>query len=730
MKLIVCEKPSVAKSIASALGVTSRADGYFEGGGWLISWCIGHLVGLADAAAYDDCYKKWRYEDLPILPTPFRYVVSEEKAAQFHILRSLMERPDVTELVNACDAGREGELIFRLVYEAAGCSKPFSRLWISSMEDAAIREGFADLRPGKDYDPLYQSALCRQKADWLIGINASRLFSVLYHRTLNVGRVQTPTLAMLADRDSKIVLFRKEKYHHVRLALEGAEAVSDRIVSTEDAQAIRDTCDGQRAVCVSLVREKKEEKPPKLYDLTTLQREANRVLGYTAKQTLDYAQSLYEKKLLTYPRTDSRYLTSDMSETASVVLHLAARVPPFDTCPEFFPDVLALVNDKEVSDHHALIPTLELEKADVPALPVGERNILLLVCCKLLCAAAEPFVYEAVTATFDCGGHTFTAKGKQVLSQGWRAVQEVFRSSLKEKPEDADAEGVLPALTEGQVFEPVAASVTEHFTSPPKPYTEDTLLSAMENAGKEDIPEDAERCGLGTPATRAAIIEKLVSGGFVERKGKNLIPTKAGVNLVTVLPELLTSPKLTADWEQRLNEVAKGLASPEAFMDGIEAMAAELVRKYSHISEDGKKLFQPEKETVGICPRCGKPVYEGKKNFACSDRACQFVMWKNDRFFEQRGKAFTTKIAAALLKNGKAKVKGLRSLRTGKSYDGTIVLADTGGKYVNYRIEKSVSCRSSFTALSKSNGLLYNKAKMFQEVNSREGYDRILWAGL
>ena len=687
-KLVICEKPSVAKSIASALGVTSRADGYFEGGGWLISWCIGHLVGLADAATYDDRYKKWRYEDLPILPNPFRYVVSEEKADQFHILRSLMERPDVTELVNACDAGREGELIFRLVYEAAGCSKPFSRLWISSMEDSAIREGFSALRPGRDYDPLYQSALCRQKADWLIGINASRLFSVLYHRTLNVGRVQTPTLAMLADRDSKIVLFRKEKYHHVRLALDGAEAVSEKIPAMEDAQAIRDVCDGQRAVCVSLVREKKTEKPPKLYDLTTLQREANRLFSYTAKQTLDYAQSLYEKKLLTYPRTDSRYLTVDMAETASVVLHLAARVPPFDACPEFFPDVLALVNDKEVSDHHALIPTLELEKVDVPALPVGERNILLLVCCKLLCAAAEPFVYEAVTATFDCGGHTFTAKGKQVLSQGWRAIQEVFRSSLKEKLEDEEAEGVLPALTEGQVFEPVAASVTEHFTSPPKPYTEDTLLSAMENAGKEDMPDEAERKGLGTPATRAAIIEKLVSGGFVERKGKNLIPTKAGVKLVTVLPELLTSPKLTADWEQQLNEVAKGQASPEDFMDGIEAMAAELVRKYSHISEDGQKLFQPEKETVGLCPRCGKPVYEGKKNFACSDRACQFVMWKNDRFFEQRGKVFTSKIAAALLKDGKARVKGLRSLRTGKPYDATIVLADTGGKYVNYRIEK------------------------------------------
>ena len=586
------------------------------------------------------------------------------------------------------DAGREGELIFRLVYEAAGCSKPFSRLWISSMEDAAIREGFTDLRPGADYDPLYQSALCRQKADWLIGINASRLFSVLYHRTLNVGRVQTPTLAMLANRDSKIVLFRKEKYHHVRLALEGAEAVSDRIVSTEDAQTIRDACDGQRAVCVSVARDKKTEKPPKLYDLTTLQREANRVFGYTAKQTLDYAQSLYEKKLLTYPRTDSRYLTCDMAETASVVLHLAARVPPFDACPEFFPDVAALVNDKEVSDHHALIPTLELEKADVPGLPVGERNILLLVCCKLLCVVAEPFVYEAVTATFDCGGYTFTAKGRQVLSQGWRAIQEVFHSSLKEKPEDEDAEGVLPALTEGQAFESVVASVTEHFASPPKPYTEDTLLSAMENAGKEDMLDEVERRGLGTPATRAAIIEKLVSGGFVERKGKNLIPTKAGVNLVTVLPELLTSPKLTADWEQRLNEVAKDQVSPEDFMDGIEAMAAELVRKYSHISEDGQKLFQPEKETVGLCPRCGKPVYEGKKNFACSDRACQFVMWKNDRFFEQRGKVFTTKIAAALLKDGKAKVKRLRSLRTGKTYDGTIVLADTGGKYVNYHIEK------------------------------------------
>ena len=686
-KLVICEKPSVAKSIASALGVTSRADGYFEGGGWLISWCIGHLVGLADAAAYDDRYKKWRYEDLPILPAPFHYVVSEEKADQFHILRSLMERPDVTELVNACDAGREGELIFRLVYEAAGCSKPFSRLWISSMEDAAIREGFADLHPGADYDPLYQSALCRQKADWLIGINASRLFSVLYHRTLNIGRVQTPTLAMLADRDSKIVLFRKEKYHYVRLALEGAEAVSDRIVSPEDAQAIRDACDGQRAVCVSLVREKKTENPPKLYDLTTLQREANRVFGYTAKQTLDYAQSLYEKKLLTYPRTDSRYLTVDMVETASVVLHLAARVAPFDACPEFFPDVLALVNDGKVSDHHAIIPTLELEKADLSELTVGERNTLLLVCRELLCAAAEPYVYEAVTAVFDCGGHTFTAKGRRILSEGWREIDRIFRTSLKEQPEDEAKPITLPDFTEGQTFDQVDASVTEHFTTPPKAYTEDTLLAAMETAGKDDMPEDAERKGLGTPATRAAILEKLVAAGFVERRGKSLVPTKAGINLVTVLPDTLTSPMLTAEWEQKLTAIARGEGDPAAFMAGISEMTRELVKNYSHISEEGQKLFAPERETVGLCPRCGKPVYEGKKNFYCSDRSCQFVLWKDDRFWTSRKKELTKKMAGDLLKKGRTSVKGMWSEKKGASYDAVVVLDDTGGKYVRFKLE-------------------------------------------
>ena len=687
MKLIICEKPSVAKSVSSALGAKSRADGFYEGNGLLVSWCVGHLVSPMDAAGYDPGYKKWSYDDLPILPEPFRYVLAPGKEDAFENLRALMDRPDVDTVVNACDAGREGELIFRLVYEMTGCTKPILRLWISSMEDAAIREGFQNLRPGADYDALYQSALCRQKADWLVGINATRLFSVLYHRTLNVGRVQTPTLAMLADRDWKITSFKKEKYHHVRLTVGGAEAVSEKISSPEDAQAVQTACAGNTAVCTSATREQKKEQPPKLYDLTTLQREANRMFGYTAKQTLDYAQSLYEKKLLTYPRTDSRYLTSDMAETATCILHLAAEVPPFDGCADFFPDVAALISDPDVSDHHAIIPTMEMEKADVGALPVGERNLFLLVCCKLLCAAAEPYVYEAVTAVFDCGGHSFTAKGKHVVSGGWREIDRIFRSFLKEKQTDGDNGSDLPDFKEGQTFEGVEAAVTEHFTSPPKPYTEDTLLSAMENAGKEDIPDEAERKGLGTPATRAAIIEKLVAAGFVERKGKNLIPTKAGINLVTVLPEPLTSPMLTAEWEQKLTEVAKGSANPAGFLDGIQDMVRELVQTYSHISEEGQKLFAPEKEVIGTCPRCGRPVYEGKKNFSCSDRSCGFVLWKNDRFWTSRRKELTKKMAADLLKKGRTNVKGMWSEKKGAAYDAAVILDDTGGKYINFKLE-------------------------------------------
>ena len=687
MKLIIAEKPSVAKSIASALGAKSRADGFYEGNGLIVSWCVGHLVSPLDAAGYDEAFKKWRYDDLPILPEPFRYVIAPGKEDAFENLRSLMGRPDVEAVVNACDAGREGELIFRLVYEMAGCHKPIYRLWISSMEDTAIREGFSGLRPGAEYETLYQSALCRQKADWLVGINATRLFSVLYHRTLNVGRVQTPTLAMLADRDWKISSFQKEKYHHVRLKVDGAEAVSEKIADPAEAEQVKAACAGASVICTSVSHEQKKEQPPKLYDLTTLQREANRMFGYTAKQTLDYAQGLYEKKLLTYPRTDSRYLTFDMAETASCVIHLAAKVPPFDGCSSFFPLVETMISDKDVSDHHAIIPTMEMEKADIKGLPVGERNLLLLVCCKLLCAAAEPYVYETVTATFECGGHSFTARGKHILSEGWREIDRVFRSSLKEKQTDEDSGSNLPDFAEGQTFESAEAVITEHFTSPPKAFTEDTLLAAMERAGAEDIPDDAERKGLGTPATRAAIIEKLVSAGFVERKGKSLIPTKAGINLVTVLPEPLTSPMLTAEWEQKLTEVAKGSADPGGFLDGIRDMVRELVTTYSQISEDGQKLFAPEKEVIGACPRCGKPVYEGRKNFSCSDRACGFVLWKNDRFWTSRKKELTKKMAADLLKKGRTNVKGMWSEKNGATYGAAAILDDTGGKFINFKLE-------------------------------------------
>ena len=484
-KLIIAEKPSVAKSIASALGASSRVDGFYEGSGLLVSWCVGHLVSPMDAGGYDERFKKWRYDDLPILPEPFRYVLAPGKEDAFENLRALMDRSDVDTIVNACDAGREGELIFRLVYEMAGCRKPVLRLWISSMEDSAIREGFSDLRPGADYEALYQSALCRQKADWLVGINATRLFSVLYHRTLNVGRVQTPTLAMLAERDAKITLFHKEKYHLLRLTLDGTEAVSEKFTDSAEAEQAAAMCKGAAVTCTSVKKEQKKEQPPKLYDLTTLQREANRLYGYTAKQTLDYAQSLYEKKLLTYPRTDSRYLTSDMAETASCVIHLAAKLPPFDGCGNFFPLVEAMISDKDVSDHHAIIPTMEIEKADIKALPLGERNLFLLVCCKLLCASAEPYMYEAVTATFNCCGHSFTAKGKRVLAEGWREIDRIFRAFLKEKPADGDG-GTIPDFTEGQIFDGAEIAVTEHFTQPPKSYTDVIFCERKEWIGIEE----------------------------------------------------------------------------------------------------------------------------------------------------------------------------------------------------------------------------------------------------
>ena len=687
-QLVIAEKPSVARSIAAVIGATEKQTGYWQGGGYLVSWCIGHLVSFAEAGQYDEKYCKWRYEDLPILPQPWQFIVPDEKKQQFEIVRALLNRSDVDSVTAATDAGREGELIFRFVYQMAGCTKPVKRLWISSMEDAAIREGFANLRPDSDYDALYQSALCRAKADWLVGINATRLFSVLYHKTLTVGRVQTPTLKMLVDRDAKILRFQKEKYYTVGIQSGSLKAGSGRIASMDEADTLRKACAGASAICFSVKREKKTEQPPKLYDLTTLQREANRLFGFTAKQTLDYAQQLYEKKLLTYPRTDSQYLTEDMGQTAQHLVSDLLGLLPFAQGLALTAEVGRVLNSKKVSDHRAILPTAEFVKQGFAGLAESEYKLMNLVCSKLLCAVAAPHEYETVTAVFSCAGNEFTAKGKTALVPGWKEIDQRFHSTLKaDGEEETEAMNTLPELVEGQTFS-VTADILEHFTSPPKAYTEDTLLSAMERAGAEDMPEEAERKGLGTPATRAAILEKLVQMGFVQRKGKQLVPTKDGINLAVVLPESLTSPALTAEWENRLTEIAKGSADPDEFMAEIKAQVRQLVKTYSCISSDKQNLFQSERVIIGKCPRCGENVYEGKKNFYCGNRGCQFVMWKNDRFFEQRKKAFTPKIAAALLKNGKAKIKGLYSEKTGKTYDATVLLADTGGKYVNYRVER------------------------------------------
>ena len=689
-RLVIAEKPSVAQTIAAALGVKEKKDGYIEGGGYLISWCVGHLVQLAEAAAYGEQYKKWSFDSLPILPEEWQYAVDPDKGKQFKTLKELMHRADVSEVVNACDAGREGELIFRFVYGVAKCNKPMRRLWISSMEDATIKAGFADLKDGRDYDALYASALCRAKADWIIGINATRLFSCLYHKTLNVGRVQTPTLKMLVDRGEAISHFKKEKYYHVRLDLSGAEAASERISDKPGADTLKAACEAETAVCVSLTKEKKTAAPPKLFDLTSLQREANKIYGYTAKQTLDLAQTLYEKRLLTYPRTDSAFLTDDMGETAAKTVTMLSGKLPFMEGAEFTPDVSQTLDSSKVSDHHAIIPTMELAKTDLSTLPESERNILTLVGARLIFAAAAPHTFEAVTAVFSCAGTEFTARGKTVLAGGWKDLERRYRATLKGKPdpEDMEEENTLPELSEGQTFESPTAKVTEHFTTPPKPHNEATLLSAMERAGNGDTNPDAERRGLGTPATRAAVIEKLVKSGFAERKGKQLIPTQNGAALVSVLPDMLTSPQLTAEWENNLTQIAKGAADAGDFMQRIEAMMRELVKENT-AADKSKAVFTggEEKPSVGKCPRCGSPVHEGKKNFYCSNRDCAFTMWKNDRFFEERKVAFTPKIAAALLKSGKANVKGLYSPKTGKTYDGTVVLADTGGKYVNYKIE-------------------------------------------
>ena len=690
MKLVIAEKPSVANSLAAVLGATTRKDGYLEGGGWLVSWCLGHLAGLADAATYNPDYAKWRYDDLPILPETWRFTIAKDKRDQFDVLRTLLRREDVTEVVNACDAGREGELIFRTVYCLAGCTKPIRRLWISSMEDSAIREGFANLRPGTDYDGLHQAALCRAKADWLVGINATRLFSVLYHRTLNIGRVMSPTLALIVQREAEIDAFKPVPFYTVQLELPGFSVSRERMKEKAAAEQLKRACQGGTATIKRVERKDKSEKPPALYDLTTLQRDANRLLGYTAQQTLDYLQNLYEKKLCTYPRSDSRYLTSDMAEGLPVLVNLVANAMPFRKGIAISCDAAAVINDKKVTDHHAVIPTRNIREADLSALPVGERAILELVALRLLCAVAPPYTYAETAVTVECDGAEFTAKGRTVKQPGWRELDAAYRASMKNAEPDKDTEDKsLPELAEGQALPVAGAAVKEGKTSPPKHFSEDTLLAAMETAGAKDMPEDAECKGLGTPATRAGILEKLVSTGFLERKKSKktvqLIPSHDAVSLITVLPEQLQSPLLTADWEYRLGEIERGELAPEDFMDGICAMLKELVGTYQVI-KGSEYLFTPPREVVGKCPRCGGEVAETQKGFFCQEKSCKFAIWKNSKWWAAKRKQPTKTIVAALLQDGRARVTGLHSEKSGKTYDATVVLEDTG-QYVNFKLD-------------------------------------------
>ena len=670
MRLVIAEKPSVAQSLASVLGANQRRAGYLEGSGWLVSWCLGHLAELADAAAYGPDYAKWRLEDLPILPESWRFTIAKDKRDQFDVLRTLLRREDVSEVVNACDAGREGELIFRTVYALAGCSKPISRLWISSMEDTAIREGFAQLRPGRDYDGLHQAALCRAKADWLVGINATRLFSLLYGRTLNIGRVVSPTLALIVQREAEIAAFQPEPFYTVELDCGGLTLTGDRKASKKEAQEAAARCHGSAAVVQSVERREKAEKPPALYDLTTLQREANRTLGYTAQQTLDYLQALYEKKLCTYPRTDSRYLTDDIEAGVPALAAVAAALCGLDV-PE---TVLAgpVCDSAKVSDHHAIVPTASAGTTDLEALPIGEREVLRLVALGLLRAVCPPCRSAETCITAMCGGDPYTVKWRSVLSPGWKVYAQTV---------DAEAGSGPDGVVEGQALPVAAAQVKAGKTTPPKHYTEDTLLSAMETAGAGDMPEDAERRGIGTPATRAATLEKLVSAGFVQRKkakkAVSLLPTPTGTALITVLPEALQSPALTAEWEHRLKEVERGTLTAENFMAEISAMLRELVGTVRPV-EGGNVLFPPEHEAVGRCPRCGKAVTERKQGFFCEDRACGFAIWKNNRWWENRRKTPTCAIVAALLKDGRAPVTGLWSEKAGRTYNATVELSDDG----------------------------------------------------
>lgn len=716
MQLVIAEKPSVAQGISKVLGATSRKDGYTEGNGYIVSWCVGHLIELAPADCYDEKYAKWRYEDLPILPDHWQYNVSNSTKKQFDVLKKLLKDSRVDTVICATDAGREGELIFRLVYEKAGCKKPIKRLWISSLEDTAIQNGFQNLKDGKEYDNLYQAALCRAKADWIVGINATRLFSVLYGQTLNIGRVMSPTLAMICERDANISVFMPEPFYTVHLTCNGFSLIGDKLTDKAQAVEVLKACDGQNVTIESVEQKEKTEKPPKLYDLTTLQREANKLLGFTAEQTLQYAQSLYEKKYITYPRTDSRFLTEDMAGGIPV---LAKAMAGFfmSEAAELPVNTAQVIDNAKVSDHHAIIPTMSVKGLDLQGLPAGERETLLLLAIRLLVAVGDTHRYAETVITAKCGGFAFAAKGKTVIQDGFKAVQRLYKGEQAKEEKDQ----ALPKITEGESLT-AKAELKEGKTSPPKPFTDDTLLSSIENANKAET--DAERKGIGTPATRAGILEKLIKSGLAKRvpakseilwekeeqrserifgnepneakqslrrrkgdkKTKYFTATHKGTALITVLPEQVQSPLMNAEWEEKLKLVERGELTADAFLLEIVNMTSALVKTYEMI-KGADALFPSERESVGKCPRCGGAVTENKKGFCCSDRACGFAIWKENRFFTAKKKTVTKAIVTELLKSGKVPLIDCYSEKTGKTYDCMAVLDDTGGQFVNFKAE-------------------------------------------
>ncbi|MCR4745743.1 MAG: DNA topoisomerase 3 [Lachnospiraceae bacterium] len=660
--LVITEKPSVARAYADALGVKNVKNGYIEGNGYIISWCVGHLVELAQPDAYDGSFKKWSYETLPIMPDRWQYELKKETKTQFKVLKNLMHDNSVTDVICATDAGREGELIFRLVYKMAGCTKPIKRLWLSSMEEKAIREGFRNLRPGKEYDNLYQSALCRQQADWLVGINGTRLFTVLYNKLLKVGRVQTPTLSMIVDREETIRSFKKKPFYTTHIMLNGFEAVSDKFDTENEALNV-EACAVFNELKVTKVEE--EEKfiaPPRLYDLTTLQRDANRIFGFTSKQTLDYTQSLYEKRLCTYPRTDSQYLSDDMGSTAESVIEAIYKVMLRQSASAKA-DIGRILNSKKVTDHHAIIPTMEISELNMESLAEGEKKILSLISYRLVAATSGKYIYKNTKVEFDCDGFAFHASGKTIVSDGFRRYEKMLRSrfGLRNDLEDGmETSKELPVLREGQVFRELTPKVVEGFTQPPKSFTEDTLLKFMETAGASEMDDDVERKGLGTPATRADIIEKLVKDGLIKRDKKKLIPTDDGVRIITVLPDIVKSPQMTADWENALVLVSKGEMSAGDFMAGIRKMVTDLINTYSSISEEEKKMFGSE-NAVGRCPNCGGDVLVGKYGAYCSEKCGMSLGYA-------MGKKLSEEQIAALLDGEKIFMKGLKS-KKGGTYD-------------------------------------------------------------